>query len=203
MTARAGDRWHKVRAGLALLALLVLVVLVVTSKRTPPPESADLPEPAGDVETPAGAPEPPPSPSPTAEPAGGQSSYVVPWSAAPTRAPEAPPTPAAPWAPPTPRPTPAPQPCVEYTWDVSDSPAVAGQILVEIRVRNRCGRVLQPLEVLFYAQGWRQGNAIYSAQGNLLEKIYPDSVRTVMVALPGSTSFYDRVEVTPINPPVR
>jgi hypothetical protein len=202
MTARAGDRWHQLRAGLALLALLVLVVLVVTSKRTRPPASADLPEAAGVVETPAGATEPPPPPSPTAEPASGQSSYVVPWSAAPARAPEASPTPEEPWAPPR-RATPAPQPCVEYTWSVSDSPAVAGQILVEIRVRNRCGRVLQPLEVLFHAQGWRGGDAIYSAQGNLLEKIYPDSVRTVMVALPGSRSFYDRVEVTPINPPLR
>jgi hypothetical protein len=78
-----------------------------------------------------------------------------------------------------------------------------GQLLVEIRVRNDCGRVLEALDVMFRADAMHGGDVIYTGQGNVLERLYPGSVRTVTIALPGSTGSFDRVEVTPINPPVR
>ena len=111
-----------------------------------------------------------------------------------------------PWNPvPTPTrwPTPAPRSCVEYSFEWGDSPAVIGQILVEVRVRNRCGRKLEAVEVMFRAEGIRGGDTIYSGQGNLLEPIYPDSVRTMMIALPGASTFYDAVRVVPVHPPTR
>ncbi len=202
MTTPRGARRHQVLAVLAALSVLVLLLIVVTAERQEHPVTVALPEDVAPDETPeaAAAPQASPTPAPPVAPRG-SASYVVPWSSGPTADPsrrkaEAP-------ALPPPRTTRAPQPCVEYTWQAADSPAIAGQILVEIRIVNRCGRVLQPLEVLFRAEGWRDGRTIYSAQGNLLERIYPDSVRTVMIALPGSTSFFDRVAVTPINPALR
>jgi hypothetical protein len=191
-------------AALAVLAVLATLLLVVLGRRQ---RSDDLPQagPASGGELAESASQQAPSPTlsptsaPSPAPAAGRSSFVVPW----VPLPPASPPPDQPAVAPPPRATEAPQPCVEYTWGVSDSPAVLGQVLVEIRVRNRCGRVLQPLEVMFRAEGFRSGDSIYSAQGNLLEKIYPNSVRTVMVALPGSTSFFDHVEVVPINPPLR
>ena len=88
------------------------------------------------------------------------------------------------------------------TWAGDPEEPTAGTV-VEVRVRNRCGRKLEALEVLFRAEGIRGGDTIYSGQGNLLEAIYPDSVRTVMIALPGASTFYDSVTVVPVRPPVR
>jgi hypothetical protein len=204
-----GTGIRRLATTLALLAVLATLALVLRGRRAPAPaepEKHATIAPAATAETrqaPAAAAPAVASPAaatPTpGEVTGGRSSYVVPWAATPSVLPATP----GPEAAPPPRATRSPQPCVEYTWTADDSPAVLGQMLVEIRVKNRCGRVLQPLEVLFRAEGWHAGSPVYSAQGNLLEKIYPDSVRTVMIALTGSTSYYDRVEVTQIDPPLR
>jgi hypothetical protein len=201
MTMAHGAGLHRFLAALAAFSVLVVLLVVVTARRQAHPVTAVLPGNVAVGEAPevAAAPQPSPTPVPTVAPRE-SATYVVPWSAVATPTP-APSRAEAPTHPP--RSTRAPQPCVEYTWTAADSPAVVGQMLVEIRIRNRCGRVLQPLEVLFRAEGWRDGQAVYSAQGNLLEKTYPDSVRTVMVALPGSSSYFDRIQVTPINPPAR
>jgi hypothetical protein len=189
---------------LTVLALL-LTFVVVTRERPRPATPHEPPEtdwpglPPLPLEEAGGAPGVEATPTTPAGTRAAGAEYVVPWRAA------APPT-ATPWLPaptPTRRPTPAPRPCVEYSWTWGDSPAVIGQILVEVRIRNRCGRRLEAIEVMFRAEGIRGGDTIYSGQGNLLEPIYPDSVRTVMIALPGARTFYDAVEVAPVNPPVR
>jgi len=191
---------------LAALSLLVTVAVIIAGRRTPAASPAPEPRRSGEP-----GPPPPstvePGPAAVAEPrptaaataAAGSSTYVVRWGAGTS----AEPTPWLPEPTPTRWPTPAPQPCLEYSWQVSDSPAVIGQVLVEVQVRNRCGRKLEALDVIFRADGIRGGDVIYTAQGNLLESIYPDSVRTVMIALPGSRTFFDTVAVAPIGPPTR
>jgi hypothetical protein len=209
--AGSGPRAEAGRASGFLVGLLALLALVFVLARfasrrqagEPPPaaafatEGAALPPLVEDEPTapPGGAANPAPGRAPRA----GSAEYVVPWR---TGVP-ATPTPWEPLPTPTRWPTPAPRPCVEYSFEWGDSPAVIGQILVEVRVRNRCGRKLEALEVMFRAEGIRGGDTIYSGQGNLLEPIYPDSVRTVMIALPGASTFYDSVTVMPVLPPVR
>jgi hypothetical protein len=201
-----GRALQTVTLALAVVALLVIVAVVIGGLRRPVPPPASEPVPAGEPglpPLPAGEPDAAPAaqarPTAAAAPRSGSSTYVVTWESEGKPAPT-------PWRPePTPTrwPTPSPRPCVEYTWQWGDSPAVIGQLLVEIRARNRCGRKLEALEVMFRAEGRKGGDLIYSGQGNLLEPIYPDSVRTVMIVLPGSRTYFDDIEVVPINPPTR
>ncbi len=189
---------------LTAIALLVTFVLVTPEQPGPatprePPEGLAPALPPLPLEELGGAAAVEATPTVLASRRAGSAECIVPWRG------EVPATPT-PWEPaPTPTwwPTPAPRPCVEYSFEWGDSPAVIGQILVEVRVRNRCGRKLEALEVMFRAEGIRGGDTIYSGQGNLLEPIYPDSVRTVMIALPGASTFYDSVTVMPVLPPVR
>lgn len=121
-----------------------------------------------------------------------------PWVAAvaPTSAPRLVPSPAAP----TrrrflPTATPRASECLAVRWSAGQSAAAWGQVLVAIDVVNRCGRILEPTEMRFWIAGYRQGALVQTAQGTAFQRLYPDRSESVMIGLPGSIDWYDRITV--------
>ena len=110
-----------------------------------------------------------------------------------------------PWLPaePSPSPTPSPTPtrragvtsCVDVTWSASEMHSRFGQVLVEIEIVNNCRRDLQTTDLWFLISGLRDGGLVQQVRAHPLETIYAGHVGRVTVGLPGSLSWYDRVEV--------
>lgn len=128
------------------------------------------------------------------------SSFVVSWETEPTPAPTPPPTEAAPAQRPRPTPTPDVSECVAVQYSASMLAAAPGQVLVDIRAANRCGRDLGPLDVWFWVAGYRNGELVQSVRGHPFDAIPRDGEADVHIALPGSIDWYDRLEVRVIRP---
>jgi hypothetical protein len=126
--------------------------------------------------------------------------FVVAWQAEAT----ATPTPAPTAGEPTPRLSPSPTPdvsqCVTAESSASMLAAAPGQVLVDIRATNHCGRDLAPLDVWFWVAGYRQGELVQSVRGHPFELIPRDGDAEVHIGLPGSIDWYDRIEVRVISP---
>ncbi len=193
-TARRPHRPRLRSLELAIAASALVAVLIVLTHH----ESGTPAPPVGDVAT--TTPTPTPDPSPTSTPPSPalveeQGPWVV--AAAPTLAP----TPAPPRAEPdtrrrVPTPTPAVSQCLTARWSAGQSAAAWGQVLVTIDVANRCGRILEPTEMGFWIAGYRRGALVQTASGHAFQRLYPDRSETVIIALPGSIDWYDRITVT-------
>jgi hypothetical protein len=75
-----------------------------------------------------------------------------------------------------------------------------GQALVEIQIVNHCRRDLAPTDLYFRVAGYRNGGLVQEVRAHPLETVYRNHVGRVTVGLPGSLSWYDRVEVELIEP---
>ncbi len=95
-----------------------------------------------------------------------------------------------------PTPTPAVPECLAARWSAGQSAAAWGQVLVTIDVVNRCGRILEPTEMGFWIAGYRRGDLVQTASGHAFQRLYPDRSETVIIGLPGSIDWYDRITVT-------
>ena len=82
-----------------------------------------------------------------------------------------------------------------FTWSAGQSAASPGNVLVEIRTTNRCRRELDPLEVFFVVSGWRDGALVQTARGHPFEPLRPGTGVDVLIGLPGSIDWYDRITV--------
>ncbi len=179
--------------GLAIVALAALVLMVIL--QVPPP----APAPPAPGPTPTPAPTPPPSPTPTPEPSKtGTARFVVSWATVP--APTPPPLEEVPPRGVEPTPTPPPSECVTLTWSVGTIPRKLGGILVDVDLRNGCGRDLAPLDVWFQVNGYRHGDLVQSVRGHPFDPIERDGEGKAHIVLPGSYDWYDRIEVFPVEP---
>ncbi len=197
-SARRRPQRRRIVAAWSLLAVVLLLLLGVSVELR---RRAYRPLPP--VPTPTRAPSPlptatlTPTPTATATPTLISTAWLV------VSAPTVPPTPR-----PTPRPTrrrgPQPTPtiaeCVEFTWNASHNRAALGQVLVDIDVRNRCQRQLEPLEVWFWVGGYRDGALAGSTSGHLYDPVRPNDIEQVLIALPGSLTWFDHIEVHLIKP---
>jgi hypothetical protein len=71
---------------------------------------------------------------------------------------------------------------------------------VDIRLENRCGRDLGPLDVWLWVGGYRQGDLVQTVRGHPFDPIPRDGTGTATIVLPGSIDWYDRIEVQVIAP---
>lgn len=185
------------RALMAIVAVAAVIgVLWVTSRRERPVPHP--PPPATHTAAAALArPTAPATPSPE-PPREHLSSFVVPWEPEPT------PSPTPPEEEPTPRPGPSPTPevpeCVTLTYEAGIHPGTVGGILVDVRLQNRCGRDLGPLEVWFWVGGFREGALVQSVRGHPFDAIPRNGEGKAAIVLPGSIDWYDRIEVQLIAP---
>lgn len=85
------------------------------------------------------------------------------------------------------------------TYGAGVLPGTLGQILVDVRLENNCGRDLAPLEVWIWAGGYREGALVQSVRGHPFDPIPSDGEGRVSVVLPGSLDWYDRIDVSVVN----
>ena len=144
----------------------------------------------------------PPPPTPTAAPLPEEvrrATFVVAWAAATPS-----PSPTSPVEEPTPRrgtsPTPNVAECVTAEASATTLAAAPGQVLVDIRAVNHCGRDLAALEVWFRVAGVRGGQLVQAVRGHPFDPIPRDGEAEVHIALPGSLDWYDEVEVRVLAP---
>jgi hypothetical protein len=183
-----------------LIAVLVLAIGLLWVARQRRGPASPQPAPPTPLRTDEAA-----RPSPTAvatstpeAPLVRRSTVVLPWESEPTQSP----TP--PEEEPTPRPGPPPTPevpeCVALTYETGVLPGTLGGILVDVRLENRCGRDLGPLEVWFWVGGFRQGDLVQSVRGHPFDPIARGHEGKASIVLPGSIDWYDRIEVHVIRP---
>lgn len=177
------------------MAAVVFVLLLLNAnrveRRSPEPPAAGAatrPAPTAPPKTPA-TPAPTPSPTPAPTPPLETSRFVVPVEATPE-----------PTATPTPEPTPTPPAppatsCVEATWRAFDSPAVLGEVLVEITATSHCGRDLEPLEVWFRVSTFQNGALIHTREGHPFDPLHRDRQVKATIVVPGAVSLYDHIDV--------
>jgi hypothetical protein len=182
--------------------LLVFVVIVLAVallwlrlERKRPAAHQPLPPPAIHTAIPA-------LPSPTAPPTAGpepslerRSSFVVAWESEPTPSPTPEPT-----TRPGPSPTPQVAECISLKYSAGVLPGTLGRILVDIRLENRCGRDLGPLDVWFWVGGYRQGDLVQSVRGHPFDPIARGEEGKASIVLPGSIDWYDRIDVQVLTP---
>ena len=187
-------RWF-LFAGLVGLALAGLLLTVM--RPGPPRRQAPLP-----IARPTAVAPPPTTAPPTPAPpqiVKRKASFVVQFGAQPTPIPAAtPPSPSRA----RPSRTPAVYECVAVTHSVGVLPGTLGRILVDVRLHNRCGRDLAPLEVWFRVDGYRHGELVQSVSGHPFEAIARDGEGKASIVLPGSIDWYDRIDVAPAPPDV-
>jgi hypothetical protein len=87
---------------------------------------------------------------------------------------------------------------VGVKYSVGILPGSLGRILVDVRLENRCGRDLTPLEVWFWVGGYRHGELVQSVSGHPFDPIARDGEGKASIVLPGSIDWYDRIEVYPV-----
>jgi hypothetical protein len=186
----------RVRPLVVVLVALALVALWVERQRLRP-----VPEPPIAMSTHAATAPPPspfPSPTPILEPLGERhTTVVVSWQSEPTPSPT-------PTLEPTLRPRPSRPPqvdqCVLLTYSAGVLPGTLGRILVDIRLENRCGRDLGPLDVWFWVGGYRQGDLVQSVRGHPFDPIARGEEGKASIVLPGSIDWYDRIDARVIAP---
>lgn len=179
-----------VLSGAVLLAILGMMALPRRSQApppasptpsAPPPAATAAPAPTAAGRTPA------PTPTPEVVRVEGSTFVEIP-------GPE-----------PTPVPTPRRAPpsgerrlseCVAIeSSSARQSAAAWGQILVEVEIANHCGRDLAPLEVWLEVAGYRDGAVVQTVRGHPFEELWDGDSTEVVIGLPGSLDWYDRVEV--------
>ena len=194
--ASSGERRPRRRRPLGgrivLLASLLLAAAVgffeLRHKESPAPGPTPTPHPPATV---TAAPHPTATATPT--PVAMASRWV-------TLEPKATPT-ATPWPTEPPRrrrgpaPTSAASQCVEARWSAEQGTAPLGRVIVTVEATNRCGRDLGPLDVWFRITGWRKGAVVQTVAGHPLETVYDRHSERVVIGLPGSLDWYDRITV--------
>jgi len=182
---------------IAVLALVIGSLWVAWQRRRPaprrpPPPTATRTDAAARL-APTAAPTPSPEP-----PVERHSTVVLPWESEPT------PSPSPIGQEPTPRPRASPTPevseCVAVSYAVGVVPGTLGQILIDVRLENRCGRGLGPLDVWFWVGGYRQGDLIESVRGHPFDPIPREGEGNAAIVLPGSIDWYDRIDVRVVSP---
>lgn len=90
--------------------------------------------------------------------------------------------------------------CVTLRYSADVLPGTLGQILVDIRLENRCERDLGPLDVWFWVGGYRQGDLVQSVRGHPFDPIARGAEGRASIVLPGSIDWYDRIDVHLMGP---
>jgi len=183
-----------------LIAVLVLAIgSLWVARQSRRPASPQPPPPTAARVVAAARPSPTAVPTPTPEaPAVRHSTVVLPWESEPTpsRTPfEQQPTPRRRLSP-----TPEVPVCVAVSYAVGVVPGRLGGVLVDIRLENRCGRDLGPLDVWFWVGGFRQGDLVQTVRGHPFDPIPRDGEGKAAIVLPGSIDWYDRIEVRVMAP---
>jgi hypothetical protein len=109
----------------------------------------------------------------------------------PTPWPTAPPPPTR--RPPTP--TPRIAECVDYRWSAVQVFSPSAQVKVEISAVNSCNRDIGPLDLFFEITGWREGARVQTVRGHPFDAIRRRHSGVIVVGLPGSIDWYDRISV--------
>jgi len=109
----------------------------------------------------------------------------------PTPWPTAPPPPTR--RPPTP--TPRIAECVDYRWSAVQVFSPSAQVKVEISAVNSCNRDIGPLDLFFEITGWREGAHVQTVRGHPFDAIRRRHSGIIVVGLPGSIDWYDRISV--------
>jgi hypothetical protein len=181
------------------------VIAVLLLRASPSRSLSAPPRLAAKNQAPTAAPEAPPVPTP--EPTGEEwvtrhGRVLLTWETGVTPSPTPTPTPteAARVGRPGPTATPEVSGCVTAQYSASMLAAAPGQVLVDIRAANRCGRDLGPLDVWFWVAGYRNGELVQSVRGHPFDSIPRDGEADVHIALPGSIDWYDHLEVRVIRP---
>lgn len=85
--------------------------------------------------------------------------------------------------------------CVEYRWSAVQVFRPSAQVKVEISAVNGCNRDIGPLELFFEITGWREGALVQSVRGHPFDAIRRRHSGVIVVGLPGSIDWYDRIGV--------
>jgi hypothetical protein len=104
--------------------------------------------------------------------------------------------------PPTRRPpTPTPQisECVDYRWSAIQVFTPSAQVKVEITAVNRCNRDIGPLDLFFEITGWREGARVQTVRGHPFDAIRRRHSEIIVIGLPGSIDWYDKITVTIVD----
>jgi hypothetical protein len=191
-TARRRPVARSKTAAFAVLAVILFAVVLHFGTREPAPPPPPSPTP---TPRPTAAPTPvPETPTPVPEPI----PFELPELAEPT--PTATPSPL-PTRTPRPRRRSAGRPCVSYRWFYSDGVPTLGQIYVEIEATNRCGRILEPGELLFVISGARAGSVEHQTPARSLEEIWPNRSGIIAASLQGTADWYDEIRVELVHAP--
>jgi hypothetical protein len=178
---------------LVTLAVLITTASVVAGRacHTQPVDTSPIPRPTVFVPEPSPPVSPTVTPSPTASPSPVFAEFVAPRST-PTPSP-------LPFVEPRRRPPPTPTPriaeCVPYRWEAIEGMPRPGHIMIRIRATNRCRRELGIGDVGFEAVAWRDGSVQLTRRGYPLEVVRRGRSFDVAFDLPGSTTWYDSIEV--------
>ncbi len=73
--------------------------------------------------------------------------------------------------------------------------AAWGQILVSIDLNNRCRHDLEVGAIWFNIVAYRDGGVVQGRRGNLVRSLRRNERRDMIVALPGSLDWYDKITV--------
>jgi hypothetical protein len=188
----SGKKRPKSLAGLLVIGILAVIAAVVIFSRSEPPAEPDPePTPTAVVRTTAVPQRRAVVPTATTIVEYRSDSVMVsaptytpePYRSAPTRAPR--------------RPTDPPRvaDCVRFSWSAHQSRAAWGQILIDIKVVNRCGRKVEPSEVPFLIVGYRDGGVVQTATGSPFRTLFPGRSEQFSIGLPGSIDWYDEITV--------
>ncbi|HVN31875.1 MAG TPA: hypothetical protein VMT45_07800 [Thermoanaerobaculaceae bacterium] len=185
----------RLRLAVAIVVLAIVALWVGRQRWRPVPEAPMArPTPAETARPAAPAPASTPIPEPLEE---RHSTVIVPWAPEPTPSPT-------PEREPTARPRASRAPrvdeCVLLTYSAGVLPGTLGQILVDIRLENHCGRDLGPLDVWFWVGGFRQGDLVQSVRGHPFDPIARGEEGKASIVLPGSIDWYDRIDARVIAP---
>lgn len=92
-------------------------------------------------------------------------------------------------------PTPRISECVDYRWSAVQVFNPSAQVKVEITAVNSCSREIGPLDLFFEITGWREGARIQTVRGHPFNAIRRRHSEIIVVGLPGSIDWYDRISV--------
>jgi hypothetical protein len=101
---------------------------------------------------------------------------------------------------PPPTPTPRIAECVVYRWEADEGMPRPGQIMITVRATNRCRRDLSISDVGFEAVAWKDGSVQITRRAYPLEPVRRGRSFDVVFDLPGSTTWYDRIELFILEP---
>ncbi|HNX51842.1 MAG TPA: hypothetical protein PKL08_16865, partial [Thermoanaerobaculaceae bacterium] len=85
--------------------------------------------------------------------------------------------------------------CVTLEWSASQAFDPILHVLVEVEMRNDCGRDLEPLAVWVRVQGWRQGGLVQEVMGHPFFRLDAGGRQHFGVGLPGSLDWFDDIRV--------